>query len=127
MQRKILFGALIVFGCFGTNLSAQTSFQETNLTTSLTTMFNSSSNADSWSFYLDEETSTYFIDFETINLNLSEIIVMDQTGDIVLRDDVSELPVNSIYEINCADFSKGEYQVELRSYTSTMTKSISVK
>jgi len=125
MQRKIIYSVLIVFSCFCTTLIAQTASTETDYSTSTTTEISSSD--DNWSFFHDAESSTYFIDFESISLNLNEIIVLDKNGKEVLRDNVVDLPVNSIYEINTSDYAKGEYKVELRSYTKTLSKEISVK
>jgi hypothetical protein len=125
MQRRFLLGCLIAFSCFGTTLSAQTASNEANLTSSTTTLTPSSD--DNWSFFHDEENHTYFIDFETINLNLSEIIVMNKVGEVVVKEDVIDLPVNSIYELDCSTFPKGEYTVELRSYTKFLSKKIAVK
>ena len=125
MQRKFLLGCLIAFSCFGTSLSAQTASTTTDLTASTTTLTPSSD--DNWSFFHDEENHTYFIDFETINLNLSEIIVKNQAGEVVIKEDVIDLPVNSIFELDCSTFAKGEYTVELRSYTRFLSKKIAVK
>ena len=125
MQRKLVFGCLIAFACFGTTLSAQSASIETDLMTSTSTLAPISDN--NWSFFHDEDTHTYFIDFQTISLNLSEIVVKNEMGEIVIREDVIDLPVNSIFEINCSQFEKGEYTVELRSYTKNMSKKIAVK
>ena len=35
---------------------------------------------DSWSLYADEENKVYYIDFESLKINLSDIIVKDQNG-----------------------------------------------
>lgn len=125
MQRKFLFVGLIAFSCFGTLLSAQSASNETDFIASTSTFTPSSD--DNWSFFHDEETSTYFIDFQTINLNLSEIVVKNKIGEIVVREDVVDLPVNSIFELDCSQFPSGTYTVELRSYTKSLSKKIDVK
>lgn len=125
MQRKFLLGCLLAFTCFSASLSAQSASNETNFIASSTTIIPSTD--DNWSFFHDEENQTYFIDFQTINLNLSEIIVKDAEGTTVIKEDVIDLPVNSIYELDCSNFKKGDYTVELRSYTKILSKKIAVK
>ena len=82
---------------------------------------------DSWSFYTDEENKLYFIDFEKINFNLSEIIVKNESGDVLFRDDVLNLPVDTIYEINLSEYDAGNYEVQLRSFTGMIRKQVNIK
>lgn len=85
-------------------------------------------NDEDWSFFLDEENKLCFIDFETLKVNLSDIVVKDKTGEVLFKDDVFTLPVNTIYEI---DFNKlggsGEFDIELRSFTGTMRRSVTIR
>ena len=83
-------------------------------------------NAD-WSFYADEDNRTFYVDFEKINVNLSDIVVKNKSGEIVFKDSVIELPVNAIYELNFDELGKGDYVVELRSYTRVIKKDILIK
>ena len=82
---------------------------------------------ENWSFYKDEENQLYFIDFEKINFNLSEIIVKNDAGDVLIQDDVLDLPVNTIYEIDLSEFGAGDYHVELRSFTGFIRKEVNIK
>ncbi len=82
---------------------------------------------ENWSFYKDEENQLYFIDFEKINYNLSEIIVKNENGEILIQDDVLDLPVNTIYEIDLSEFGAGDYHVELRSFTGIIRKEVNIK
>ena len=82
---------------------------------------------ENWSFYKDEENRLYFIDFEKINYNLSEIIVKNEEGDVLIQDDVLDLPVNTIYEIDLSEFGVGDYHVELRSFTGIIRKEVNIK
>lgn len=79
-----------------------------------------------WSFFLDEQSQVYFIDFEFLPVTLSEIIVKDQKGKVKMEDDVSALPVNTIYELSYSDLSPGIYDVELHSYSKIMRRRIIV-
>jgi hypothetical protein len=77
-----------------------------------------------WTFYLDEDNKTYYIDFETISVNLSDIRVYDEKGQLVKEDELWNLPVNTIYELNLSDIGPGNYKVELRTYTGKITKEV---
>ena len=54
-------------------------------------------------------------------------MVRDENGEVVLKDKLHDLPVNTIYEIDTTDYSSGKYQIELRSYTGVIRKEIEVK
>jgi len=83
-------------------------------------------NAKEGSIFSDDENQTYFIDFEKINVNLSEIAVTNKQGEVIFKDEVYDLPVNSIYELDTSEFGSGDYVVELRTYTGVIKKDISV-
>ena len=78
------------------------------------------------SIYSDDENQTYFIDFENISVNLSDIVVKNEAGEIIFKEDVYDLPVNSIYELDASEFGTGNYVMELRSFTGVITKNISI-
>ena len=80
---------------------------------------------NNWSFYSDEESEFCYIDFESINVNLNEIVVKDQKGAIVFNEAVHRLPVDSIYELDCSQFPIGVYSIELHSYTGIFKKTFS--
>ena len=80
-----------------------------------------------WSFYSDEANRTYYIDFEKINVNLSDVIVKNENGEIVLKEDVLDLPVNTIYELDFNEWGNGTYHVELRSFTRIIRKKITIR
>lgn len=75
-------------------------------------------------FYLDGEQRLYYIDFESINVNLSNIKVKDSKGQVVLSDDVADLPVNTIYELDMKNMKSGKYHIELRSFTGLIRKEV---
>jgi len=83
--------------------------------------------ANDWSFYADDDNRTFYVDFEKINVNLSDVIIKKRDGEIVFKDDVIDLPVNAIYELNFEEYGTGEYIVELRSFTQVLRKDISIK
>lgn len=83
-------------------------------------------NENDWTFFLDADSKTYYIDFENISVNLNDVKVYDESGEIVKEDDLWNLPVNTIYELNFEDMTPGKYQIELRTYTGKFTKEITI-
>lgn len=83
--------------------------------------------ADNWDIFADDENKIYYVDFESLNITLADIVVKNASGSIILKDDVFDLPVDTIYEIDLSDQKKGTYKIELRSFTSVIRKSIQVK
>ncbi len=79
-----------------------------------------------FSFFKDDSNNIFFIDFETIDVNLNEIVVKDEEGNVLITDAVSNLPVNTIYELDCSNFGNGKYVVELHSYTAILRKPFSL-
>ncbi|MEL6863814.1 MAG: hypothetical protein AAFP19_05310 [Bacteroidota bacterium] len=125
MQRSKF--ALLLFSLFFCSyaLTAQTTAKSGNQLISKVDAL-SESIADNWSFYTDEENQVYYIDFETINVNLSDIIVRDAQGEILMKEDVLDLPVNTIYEIDFSPYGIGQYTIELRSFTGMMMKEVTI-
>ena len=81
---------------------------------------------ENWALYADEENQVYYIDFESLKVNLSDIVVKDENGQVLLKDDVFELPVNTIYELDFSQYGSGRYDIELRSFTGIIRKTISI-
>lgn len=82
---------------------------------------------EDWSFYSDDENKLYYIDFENLSANLSDIVVKDSNGTVIFKDDVFDLPVNTIYELDMSTYKAGTYEIELRSFTNVMRKSFTLK
>ena len=62
-------------------------------------------NINDWSIYADQESSTYFIDFEQLAVNVNKIMVKNTDGQVLWQEDVFDLPVNSIYELDFSSFN----------------------
>ena len=89
--------------------------------------FNESAKTD-WTVYCDHDNRVIYIDFEKINSNLSTVIVKDNEGRILFRDEnLWQLPVNTIYEIDCDRYNKGDYTLELKSFTASVKQRFTVK
>jgi hypothetical protein len=89
---------------------------------------NKSDKQQDWSFYTDAENRMLYIDFEKINVNLNGIVVKNKEGKVVFKDDALwELPVNTIYEVDFSKEPKGDYTVEVRTFTTTLRKTVTIK
>ncbi len=120
MQRKLTL--LAVFGLLiSGNLFAQTSVSSEEFTPK------SAIAGSAETFYEDAENKLLYIDFETVNVNLSDIKVKNADGEIVLKDELWSLPVNTIYEVDYNDFEPGTYEIELRSFTGVLKKTVEVE
>lgn len=126
MQLKFPFLS-VVFLFFSIGfISAQSSASVDSKKPSILSSDEFSITPDEWAFYLDKENKVYYIDFESINVNLNDIRVYDQAGELVKSDKLWDLPVNTIYELSIADLKPGNYKIELRSYTGLIEKEISL-
>ncbi len=129
MQRKFL--PLIVLLCLGgtfaygqmTSVKPEAGFSD--LTTNVTTA--APADSDNWTLYADEENKLYYIDFESLSVNVSDVIVRNAQGEIVWQDKVFDLPVNTIYELDFSRRKSGTYEVELRTFTSVIRKTVVIK
>lgn len=82
---------------------------------------------DDWTVYADEENKLFYIDFEKLKVNLSDIVVKNETGEVLLKENVFNLPVNTIYELDFSRYKPGAYEIELRTFTGAITKKISIQ
>lgn len=80
-----------------------------------------------WDIFTDEENKSYYIDFQDVDHNLREVVVLNDRQETVYRMNVADLPTNSIYEISYRDFPSGNYTVELRSITRVMRRDVEVE
>ena len=69
---------------------------------------------DDWSFFYDSENEIYYIDFETVNMNLTQVKMVDLSGKELISDKVADLPVNTIYELDCSSLENGNYFYQLK-------------
>ncbi len=125
MKKKFLFFAFLLTLGF-TQISFAQSISTTDAFSSSSVEKSFEVNED-WSFYSDEENKLFYIDFENISSNLSDIVVKDSDGKVLFKEDVFDLPVNTIYELDFSDYSPGDYEIELRSFTNVMRKTVTIK
>lgn len=125
MQLKFLLLGLAFTGV-SLQLKAQVSATTENSTIELNSSNIPSTNGDDWTFYLDSENKVYYIDFETISVNLSDLQVKNDKGDVVMKDDLWNLPVNAIYELDFTRLDPGSYEIQLRTYTGVIRKEVTI-
>lgn len=122
MKTCISLFFVLVLGLTLSPVFAQTAAIETNIE------FIDNSNSDSVEDYFfystDEKEQTVFIDFENIQIHLNEVVLTNKNGKELLREDVSHLPVNAIYEIDLNQYKEEAYIVELKSYSKTIRKEL---
>lgn len=122
MQR---FSILLFFVLISFSLSAQSS---ASLSTSVNLdLVNLNESDNNWSFFVDEENKLYYVDFEKLSFNLSDIVIKNDDGEILFKEDVLDLPVNTIFELDFSSYAAGEYEVELRSFTGMLRKKVVIK
>ena len=122
MQRFAQIFTVLLLTFFTTSLSAQTSASTNDSVLDLELV--NLNDSENWSFFVDEENKLYFIDFEKLSFNLSEIVVKNAKNEVIMKEDVLDLPVNTIFELDFSTYKPGSYNVELRSFTGMMQKSI---
>ena len=124
MKRIVYVVVFVLAGCLNSQLFAQSTTSLTAEATTATRLLDLSST--DWSFYIDEEQEIYYIDFEKINVNLNDLKVINADGEVVLEDQLYELPVNTIYELDLRELPEGTYEVALRTFTGVISKEITL-
>ena len=123
-MKQTLAALLVVFFAFSLNAQTETASIEITNTDNENLV---ELETNDWTFYSDEDNRVLFIDFDNIDFNLSDIVVKNTDGEVLLKDDVLNLPVDTIYELDFSAFNSGIYQVELRSFTGVIKKEVALK
>ena len=131
MLKKLSFLlALFLTGSLSAVVAQTASLQEgtlsepANMTASSSSLLNM--DTESWSLYADEENNLYYVDFATLSVNLNDIVVTRDDGEVVLREQVLDLPVDTIYEIDFNQYGEGNYVIELRSFTDVIRRKVTI-
>lgn len=73
-------------------------------------------------FFIDNDNKLLFIDFEALGENLEEIKVVNDAA-VVYTEDVTNLPMNTIYEVDLKNYQKGvEHEILLKTDFGILTK-----
>ncbi|MEZ5043782.1 MAG: hypothetical protein R2828_28045 [Saprospiraceae bacterium] len=131
MHRKIAVACIVLNLGFFTTIFAQNAVVTTPKSAEkVSQLLASTSNAiesQDWTIFRDEENELYYIDFEAIKVNISNVVVKDEQQNILFQDDVFDLPVNTIYELDLSAFQAGKYRIELQTFTNIIAKNIELK
>ena len=124
MQKFIVLFTLLALIFTSQSLLAQTATTDTEINyESIAAAFNFDND---WGFHSDQNEQLYYVDFENLKMVLSDIIVKNEAGEVIIKEEVMDLPVNTIFEIDFTEFGKGKYQIELRSFTGLIHKDIEI-
>jgi len=124
MYRFVTFFTALTLIFFSQTLLAQTSTTDDSNFETIAAAFDFDND---WGFHSDQNDQLYYIDFENLKMNLSDIIVKNDAGEILFEEEVIDLPVNTIFELDFSDYGKGKYQIELRSFTGLIHNEIEIK
>ena len=125
MQRLLLLGFLFLLGSLST-ASAQSLASADLRPAELAPATSVETPGDDWSVYVDDENDVYYIDFEKFAVNFREVVVLNDRREVVLQDEVFDLPVDAIYEIDFSTLPDGQYTIELRSFAGTLRKEVRI-
>ena len=128
-MKKFVLSIFVLLATTTTStLFAQVSSVKNNNDLNIINTFTGSEKADdNWAMYADEDNHKYYIDFQKINVNLNDIHVKNETGKEIFKDTLYTLPVDTIYELDFSSYAKGTYDVELRTFTQTLKRKITIK
>ena len=126
MPHLKILSALFIFTCLSNFLFAQASADNSERFVPKGIILTEAPDQD-WSIYNDEENNIYYIDFEKISFNLSEVVVLDDNDEVVFIEEVFDLPVNTIYELDFNSFGSGKFRIELRSFTKYIQQDVLIK
>lgn len=78
-------------------------------------------------FFIDGENQVLFIDFEALEEDLEEIRVVNDDK-IIYTENVTELPMNTIYEVDLKQYEKGvEHRILLKTNFGILAKTFTIK
>lgn len=80
-----------------------------------------------WMFASVDNERLQYVDFEQLQDHLTDLLIKDASGNIIYRENVSQLPTNTIYEIDFSQYEGNRFQVELRSFSGVISKGLELK
>ena len=89
-----------------------------------TTRISLSDKAIDSSVFMDAEAKTCYVDLERLPMNLKQAVLINNEGQEVLVMSLTDVPVDSIVELDYSELPSGSYLLELRSYTSKAHKAL---
>lgn len=126
MHPKVFF--LVLFSTFSLLLFGQQSELQ------LSSLYMTANNSDDliiaesdWAFYADKENATVFIDFEEIEDTATQLEIISENDEVLLTEDLTNVPFNTIYELDVAFLNSGKYSIRIKTYNETINKTLDVK
>lgn len=68
-----------------------------------------------------------YIDLEKISGQLYDVIIRKESGEVVRKESLENLPANTIYEVGYEGLPTGEYSLEVRSFTGGISYRFQIK
>lgn len=123
----VIFAILSISFFISTTLSAQELMASTNEAPLEATTLHIVADDDSGIFFTDPENKVCFIDFSEINGYAKHLYVKDKSNNMIIDEVLWDLPENSIYELDFEEYTKGNYKIELHTYSSIINKKLDVR
>ncbi|MEL7120714.1 MAG: hypothetical protein AAFO07_14785 [Bacteroidota bacterium] len=90
-------------------------------------VFDEAQESVNWTLFIDESERSFYVDFDHFDFNLKEVCVKNAKGEVVFKESVYQLPVDSIYEFDLSAYHKGLYTLEVRSFIGSHSKAVYVE
>ena len=117
--------AFLAFVFVGVTSAASQNMASTDAAVS--TAAKSISTSEGWLMNGADGAKVIYIDLEKISTNVTDMVLQSSTGAVVRQESLSQLSVDSIYEVDYSALPVGDYSIEVRSYTGSLTHKFSVK
>lgn len=129
LRRMIACLGISIVCVFGLNAQSAKSYSSTELRTWVQQLKkievpSQSEEQSSWTLFEDQIEKSFYIDFDSFNLNLKQVLIKNIQGDVIYSQKVYELPVDAIYELNFSEFPSGYYTIEVHSFINVFSKSV---
>ncbi len=85
------------------------------------------STSEGWLMNGEVGSKVIFLDLEKISVNVTNMTVHNEKGEVVRQESLQQLPVDSIYEVDYSALPAGNYTLEVHSYTGSLNYKFSVK
>ena len=80
-----------------------------------------------WTFFSSEDQNQIYIDLEALGGYATDLSLSNESGDVLLSEELNDIPKNSIYELDLAVLEKGSYSLKVRTYQDVVEYSVRIK
>jgi hypothetical protein len=78
-------------------------------------------------FASQAEDNKYFLDLEMLEGEFSDLIILNELNDAVASLPLTDLPANTIYELDLSDMEKGNYTIQVRTFRQEVKSNVTVQ